>query len=99
MSYLKKVNKVDIKKGQIPDIKGVIEKKKDKLNENIQGVLKKESHKDYVEIADKLIENSDARDVVAALLKMHYESDFDQTRYKDIIEQTRENRFGNKGNS
>ena len=59
--------------------------------------MKKESHKDYVEIADKLIENADARDVVAALLKMHYESDFDQTRYKDIVEQTRENRFGNKG--
>ena len=98
MSYLKKVNKVDIKKGEIPDVKGVIEKKKDKLNENIQGVLKKESHKVYIEIADKLIENSDARDIVAALLKMHYESDFDQTRYKDIVEQTRENRFGNKGN-
>jgi len=95
MSYLKKVNKVDIKKGEIPDIKRVIEKKKDKLNENIQGVLKKESHKDYIKIADKLIENSNARDVVAALLKMHYESDFDQTKYKDIIEQTRENRFGN----
>lgn len=96
MSYIKKVNKVDIKKGQIPDIKGVIEKKKDKLNENIQGVLKKESHKDYVEIADKLIENSDPRDVVAALLKMHYESDFDQTRYRNIVEQTRENRFAGK---
>ena len=99
MSYLKKVNKVDIKKGEIPDVKGVIEKKKDKLNENIQGVLKKESHKDYIEIADKLIENSNARDVVAALLKMHYETDFDQTRYKDIIQQTRENRFGDKGKS
>jgi hypothetical protein len=46
-----------------------------------------------------LIENTEARDVVAALLKMHYESDFDQTRYKDIVEQTRENRFGNKVNS
>jgi IMP cyclohydrolase len=58
--------------------------------------LDKESHHDYREIADKLIENSDPRDVVAALLKMHYENDFDQTRYKDIVEQTRENRFGNK---
>ena len=96
MLYIKKLNKVDIKKGQIPDIKWVIEKKKDKLNENIQGVLKKESHKDYTEIADKLIENTNPRDVVAALLKMHYESDFDQTRYRTIVEQTRENRFASK---
>jgi len=96
MLYIKKENKVDIKKGQIPDIKWVIEKKKDKLNENIQGVLKKESHKDYTEIADKLIENTNPRDVVAALLKMHYESDFDQTRYRTIVEQTRENRFASK---
>ena len=69
------------------------------MNENIKGVIEKESHKSYVDIADKLIENCDPRDVVAALLKMHYESDFDQTRYKDIIQQTRENRFGNKGST
>jgi len=96
MSYIKKVNKVDIKKGQIPDIKWVIEKKKDKLHENIQGVLIKESHKAYTEIANKLIENTDPRDVIAALLKMHYETDFDQSKYRDIVEQTRENRFANK---
>lgn len=93
MSYLKKVNKVDIKKGSIPDIKSVIEKKKDKLNESIQGVLSKENHKNYTEIADKLIQNSNPRDVVAALLKMHYESDFDQSKYRDIVEQSRESRF------
>lgn len=58
--------------------------------------MEKESHKDYTEIADKLIENSDPRDVVAALLKMHYESDFDQSKYRNIIEQTRENRFASK---
>jgi len=96
MSYIKKVNKVDIKKGVIPDIKWVIEKKKDKLKENIQNVLSKESHKSYTEIADKLIENRDPRDIVAALLKMHYETDFDEKKYRDIVEQTRENRFNNK---
>lgn len=96
MSYIKKVNKVDIKKGVIPDIKWVIEKKKDRLNESIQGVLEKDSHKNYIEIADRLVENSNPRDVVAALLKMHYESDFDQTKYRDITEQTRETRFASK---
>lgn len=96
MSYIKKVNKVDIKKGVIPDIKGVIEKKKDRLHESIQGVIEKESHKNYIEIADRLVENTEARDVVAALLKMHYENDFDKTKYRDIIEQTRENRFASK---
>ncbi len=101
MSYIKKVNKVDIKKGVIPDIKGVIEKKKDRLYESIKGVLEKESHKNYVEIADRLVENTDPRDVVAALLKMHYESDFDQSKYRTIAEQGRETRFasgwGQKG--
>jgi len=27
---------------------------------------------------------------------MHYESDFDQSKYRDITEQTRENRFASK---
>ena len=62
-------------------------------------MLKKESHKEYIEIADKLIENTNPRDVVAALLKMHYESDFDKTRYRDIVEQTRENRFAGKSST
>jgi len=96
MSYLKKVNKVDIKKWVIPDIKWVIEKKKDKLIENIQGVLEKENHKNYIEIADRLVENTNPRDVVAALLKMHYESDFDHTKYNNITQQTRETRFPSK---
>ena len=93
MSYLKKVNKVDIKKWVIPDIKWVIERKKDKLTENIQHVLEKESHKQYTEIADRLIHEADPRDIVAALLKMHYENDFDPNRYQNITEQTREARF------
>ncbi len=63
---------------------------------NIQGVLEKENHHNYKDIADKLIENTNPRDVVAALLKMHYENDFDQTRYCEIREQTRENRFGDR---
>ena len=96
MSYIKKVNKVDIKKWVIPDIKWVIEKKKDKLIESIQGVLEKESHMNYIEVADRLVENTNPRDVVAALLKMHYESDFDLSKYRDITEQTRETRFASK---
>lgn len=96
MAYLKKVSKVDIKKGIIPDVKGVIEKKKYRLNEAIQGVLGKESHKNYIEVADTLIESANPRDVVAALLKMHYESDFDLSKYREIVEQTKENRFANK---
>jgi hypothetical protein len=59
-------------------------------------VIEKESHKNYVEIADRLIENTNPRDVVAALLKMHYESDFDQKKYHDIAQQTRESRFPSK---
>ncbi len=90
MSYLKKVNKVDIKKWVIPDIKWIIEKKKNKLNESIQSVLEKDHHKNYVEIADKLIENNDPRDIVAALLQMHYENDFDQAKYTTINEQKRD---------
>lgn len=96
MSYIKKVNKVDIKKWVIPDIKWVIQKKKDKLLESIKGVLEKDSHASYVETADSLVENVNPRDVVAALLKMHYESDFDQTKYRSITEQSRESRFPSK---
>jgi IMP cyclohydrolase len=67
----------------------VIEKKKDALKQNIEGVIQAESHKGYTDIADKLVENNNPRDVVAALLKMHYENDFDKTRYQDISDTQR----------
>jgi ATP-dependent RNA helicase DeaD len=73
----------------------VIEKKKDALKQNIQGVIQAESHKGYRDIADTLIQDSNARDVVAALLKMHYENDFDKTRYQDISESRREGGYSN----
>ena len=92
ISYIKKVNKVDIKKWLIPEISGVIEKKKQQLNEHIQGVLTKQSHLDYQEVADRLIENNNPRDIVAALLKMNYENDFDQSKYRDIADTNRERR-------
>lgn len=80
----------------IPDIAGVIEKKKSQLKENIQGVITKESHINYQEIADHLIQDNNPRDIVAALLKMNYENDFDQNKYRDIADTGKERGYGNK---
>lgn len=70
----------------------MIDKKKQQLNDHVQGVLDKQSHVYYQEIADRLIENNNPRDVVAALLKMNYENDFDQSKYRDIADTSRERR-------
>lgn len=59
-------------------------------------MLNKESHLYYQEIADRLIENNNPRDVVAALLKMNYENDFDQSKYRDIAPTGREQNYNQK---
>lgn len=73
----------------------MIQKKKDKLKTEIDAVLSGEKFQDYLPIADGLIENSDARNVIAALLKIHYENDFDQSKYTDISQQRRDSSSNN----
>lgn len=83
---LQRVTKTDIQKAEIPTAKIIISKKKEQLFKDIQAVLDGEKFKEYFLLADELIEHFTMQELVAGLLKLNYESEFDPERYHDLSE-------------
>lgn len=82
--YFQRATKTDIKKGEIPLVHNIIETKKTKFKENIAGTMAGEPYKKYKEFAKEILKDVDAEDVVAALIKMAYASEFDEDIYHDL---------------
>jgi len=82
--YFQRVTKTDIKKGEIPQIDNIINTKKAKFKENIAGTIAAESSKKYTELAQEILKDNNAEDVVAALIKMNYSDEFDEDIYHDL---------------
>ena len=92
MSAIRTLTKTDIKRGTVPQVEDIILSKKNKLKADITGALGGEKYKEYLDIADFLIEEADPREVIAALIKIHYEHDFSLSGYDEISK-------GNEGNT
>jgi ATP-dependent RNA helicase DeaD len=84
LMFFQKATNTSIKKIEIPAIKNVIESKKNKLKTNIKNMLEKGSHERYLPIAQELLHEKDADQIVAALLKMAYANEFNEENYNKI---------------
>ena len=82
--YFQRVTKTDIKKGEIPQVDNIINTKKAKFKENITGTIAGEPYKKYKELAQEILKDNEAEDVVAALIKMAYADEFDEDIYHDL---------------
>ncbi len=89
LSLIRKLTNTDIKKWIIPNVEDIITKKKTKLKTDIEGVLTWTSYEDFLPLADDLLTVSDARNIIAGLLKIYQPKEFDQTNYRDITPVTR----------
>ena len=86
MSSIKAITKTDIKKGVMPKVSDIIESKKSNLKTDIQGTVAGEKFKEFLDVADFLLEDTDPREIIAGLLKINYEHDFSQKGYEQISE-------------
>ena len=96
LAYYQKATNMEIKKMEIPAIHNVIEAKKKKLKTNVESILEQKSHEKYLPIAQELLKEKDADQVLAALLRIAYANEFNEEHY-NIIEKVSVNT--NKGNA
>ncbi len=82
--YFQKATNTQINKIDIPSVSNVIDAKKKKLKTNIDSVLEKGSHEKYLEIAQELIHDKEAENVIAALLRIAYANEFNEDHYTTI---------------
>jgi len=86
--YIKRVAKTDIRKEEIPDIKNVIQIKKDRIIENLHDAIEDKRYDAYKEMAETLVGDNDPMDVICALLKKTYADELEQKNYGRIRDVT-----------
>lgn len=84
LAFFQKITKTDIKRQDIPKAHQVIDKKKQRIIDNIINEIQKGAYKKYTEFAQKLLENNAPEDVIAAILKNTYDDELNGAAYKDI---------------
>lgn len=87
MIRIKRMANNDIKKKTLPEVKDVIDIKRERiiseLTETIQGNLDK-TNEHYDSMAETLLGQADPKQVIASLLKYSFKQDLDESQYKEI---------------
>jgi ATP-dependent RNA helicase DeaD len=84
---IQRMSNTDIKKKTLPDVKDVIDIKRERiiseLSETILGNLEK-VNENYDSMAKTLLEKGSPEQVIASLLKYSFKQDLDESQYKEI---------------
>ncbi|MDR1832898.1 MAG: DEAD/DEAH box helicase [Fusobacteriaceae bacterium] len=81
---IQRIVKTEIRRETIPGARDIIEVKKARLIDDINGILDVGVPENYEKIAEELLRDHDAREIVAALLKNSYEDVLDENSYAEI---------------
>jgi ATP-dependent RNA helicase DeaD len=87
--------KVKIEKGTLPSPKDLIEKKKQHLFDRVEHIINTQKTGHLAPIAEQLLEEGEALEVIAALLADSYQGDFNLHSYKTIKDDKEQ--FGSQG--
>lgn len=83
-SSLKREIKVDIKKVALPSAQDVVEIKKTKIKDDLTEIVENESYRKYTEMAGEVLQNLDPEVALAALLKLAFKNELEESRYPEI---------------
>jgi len=89
--------KVTMEKGTLPTPKDLIAKKQLALIERLEHIQNTENTENLIPLAEQLLEEGDAKQVIATLLRDSYKNDFDITNYRfiaDVVPSTFNSRSG-----
>lgn len=81
---MKRMVKADIRKEEIPTIQDIITTKKANIASEIADTIESGLFEEYREMAQSILADNDAETAVAAVLKMSFKSDLDESSYNEI---------------
>lgn len=82
--YIQKVAKTDIRKEEVPDVKDVINIKRNRIMEELKEAVAEGRYDAYRSMASELIADADPEDVICALLKNTYKEELEAKSYNKI---------------
>ncbi|MBW1616527.1 MAG: DEAD/DEAH box helicase [Deltaproteobacteria bacterium] len=86
LMFIQRIAKTDIKKSKAPEIKEIIKAKKRKIYEDLTAILDNEIDIQYHNWANKLLEENNPPDILAAILNYCFEAQLDPKAYGEIEE-------------
>jgi ATP-dependent RNA helicase DeaD len=82
--FIKRIAKTDIRKEKLPKVSDVISVKKERIKDEVSAIIQSEDYAGYLELAQELLESSEAKTALAALLKYSFKDDLDESSYNEI---------------
>ncbi|MGR3221429.1 MAG: DEAD/DEAH box helicase [Candidatus Anammoxibacter sp.] len=83
---IKKGAKTNIRKEKLPEIADIIKTKKLRIREELGNIIKEGDCKDYLEMARDLLQENDAEEALASVLKYSFRDELDESSYNKIKE-------------
>ncbi|GBE27864.1 DEAD-box ATP-dependent RNA helicase CshA [bacterium BMS3Bbin03] len=86
LMFIQRMAKTDIKKSKIPNVKDIIKAKKKKIYDDLTTILKDEIDTKYYSWANKLLEDNNPPEILAAVLHYCFEEELNPDAYGEIKE-------------
>ena len=84
LHHIKRISKADIRKEKMPEINQIIELKRSRINDDLQGLISEGQYDDYLPMAEELLDGETPVEVIAALIKHAFGSQLDASNYREI---------------
>lgn len=92
LMFIQRVAKTDIKKSKIPNVKDIINFKKEKINAELQEIQPAEIGETYTDWAKKLLEQNNPQQLLANLLCYCFDNELNPRLYNEIQTYADENK-------
>jgi ATP-dependent RNA helicase DeaD len=96
-SQVKRIVKKQIQKRKLPEVNDIVDTRVRQLLASVNDVIQTNGIERYEKVASELIAVNNPELIIAALLKLNYEKDFDASSYKHIKEFSSGNSGGREG--
>ncbi|MFA4924091.1 MAG: DEAD/DEAH box helicase, partial [Ignavibacteriaceae bacterium] len=84
LMFIKNITKTDIRKGRIPQVKEVINFKKEKIALEIKNLITKGVDTNYVTLAKDLLENNTPEEITSALIQYAFQNSLEEGSYANV---------------
>ncbi|MEE8423158.1 MAG: C-terminal helicase domain-containing protein, partial [Thermodesulfobacteriota bacterium] len=86
LMFIQRIAKTDIKKSKIPKVQDIINAKKKKISDDLTAILEDEMDTKYSSWAEKLLEDNNPTEILAAVLNYCFEEELNPDAYGEIQE-------------
>ena len=86
LAQIKRITKTEIKREHIPNVEEILEAKKEALLAYVDEIIMENDFDAYSELAQRLMDGRDAKQVLASVLRHVYEDEFLPENYNEITD-------------